>query len=221
MTGRRESLLSDMVEPGNPDQVARELITRFATIHGHEPDGVFSAPGRVNLMGEHTDYNQGLCLPIALPHATYVAVGARDDDVLTLTSFQQEASFRAPLGDLGPGTVTGWPAYAAGVVWAAREAGIPVRGMDVLIHGTVPLGAGLSSSASLECAVALAVCALAGPPLDDGLRRRLVQVCSRPEREVAGAPPGAWARPSRCSPAGARPLLVVATGPPSQSYGSR
>ena len=75
-------------------------------------------------------------------------------------------------------------------MWAAREAGIAVQGMDVLIHGTVPLGAGLSSSASLECAVALAVCALAGLRLDDNLRRRLVEVCGRAEREVAGAPTG-------------------------------
>ena len=120
-----------------------------------------AAPGRVNLMGEHTDYNGGLCLPIAIPHSTYVAVGARDDGVLSLSSSQQEGVVGTPLDELRPGSVTGWAACAAGVCWAAREAGIPVQGMDLMIHGTVPLGAGLSSSASLECAIALALCDVA------------------------------------------------------------
>ena len=184
------STTATRVTPGDPLEIADDLAGHFLAVHGRDPDAVFAAPGRVNLIGEHTDYNGGLCMPIALPHATYVAAGARDDDVLTLASTQQEARFEMRLGDLRPGAVSGWAAYAAGVVWAAREAGIPVPGMDVVLAGTVPLGAGLSSSASLECAVALAACHLAGVVVDDDLRQRLVEVCGRAEREMAGAPTG-------------------------------
>lgn len=181
---------SAWVEPGRPEVMVAEVVERFWTVYGRDPDSVFSAPGRVNLMGEHTDYNGGLCLPIAIPHSTWVAVGARGDAVLALASTQQQDTFRAALDELRPGSVTGWTAYAAGVPWAAREAGIPVRGMDIMVHGTVPLGAGLSSSASLECAIALAVCDVAGLAVDDALRHRLVEVCVRAEREMAGAPTG-------------------------------
>ena len=167
-----------------------EVAARFQTAYGRDPDSVVSAPGRVNLMGEHTDYNGGLCLPIAIPHSTWVAVGSRSDDVLAIASTSQQGTFRAAIGDLRPGSMKGWTAYAAGVPWAAREAGIPVHGMDLMVHGSVPLGAGLSSSASLECAIALAGCEVAGLALDDALRQRLVEVCSRAEREMAGAPTG-------------------------------
>lgn len=181
---------SEWVEPGRPGQMVGAVVERFTAAYGRVPDRVFAAPGRVNLMGEHTDYNGGLCLPIAIPHGTWAAVGARDDATLALASTQQHDTFAAALDDLRPGSATGWAAYAAGVPWAAREAGIPVRGMDVMVHGTVPLGAGLSSSASLECAIALAVCDVAGLAVDERLRRRLVEICSRAEREMAGAPTG-------------------------------
>ncbi len=121
----------------------------------------------MNLIGEHLDYNGGLCLPMALPHATYAAVAGRDDDVLTVTSRQQDDPFEAPLNELGPGAVTGWASYAAGVVWALQEAGWRVPGMDVMVDGRVPLGAGLSSSAAIECAVALGAARLADVDVDD------------------------------------------------------
>lgn len=178
------------VDPGSSHLMVAEVTERFAATYGREPAAVFAAPGRVNLMGEHTDYNSGLCLPIAIPHSTYVAVGARDDGMLSLSSSQQQGVFRSRVDELHPGSVTGWAAYGAGVPWAAREAGLPVRGMDLMVHGTVPLGAGLSSSASLECAVALAMCDVAGLDLDGALKRRLVDICSRAEREMAGAPTG-------------------------------
>jgi len=172
------------------DVVAELLARRFEAIHGRAPDGVFAAPGRVNLIGEHTDYNDGPCLPIALQQVTLVAVGRRPDERITVTSLQQSEPFEAALAALGPGEVSGWASYVAGVVWAAQREGISLPGMDLLVHGTVPLGAGLSSSAALECAVALAVCAVAGVEVDDDVRRRLVDVCGRAEREVAGAPTG-------------------------------
>jgi galactokinase len=178
------------LEPGDPDDLARGVAERFERLHGHPPSGVFAAPGRVNLIGEHVDYNGGLCLPIALPHATYTAVGVRDDRVVTATSRQQDATFTGKIGTIGPGEATGWAAYAAGVLWSLGEDGWDVPGMDLVVDSTVPLGAGLSSSAALECAVALGVADAVGAPLDDELRSALVRACMRAERDVAGAPTG-------------------------------
>ena len=180
----------DTLDPGDPTTLADDLASRFATEHGRPPEGVFAAPGRVNLIGEHVDYNGGLCLPMALPHATYAAVAPRDDDLVTVRSRQEETVFSGRLDDLGPDTISGWAAYAAGVVWSMREAGWRLPGMDVMVDSRVPLGAGLSSSAALECAVALGAAGLAGVDLDDEVRSGLVRACMRAEREVAGAPTG-------------------------------
>lgn len=176
-------------------QRARSLFTAsFDT----DPDGTWSAPGRVNLIGEHTDYNGGLCLPIALPHRTCVAVRRRDDDLVRLVSAQDAGRLReVRLADVAPGAVDGWPSYVVGVAWALREAGHAVGGFDVAVDSCVPFGAGLSSSAALESAVAVALDAthglgLAGPAgePDDAGRARLAAACVRAENEIAGAPTG-------------------------------
>jgi galactokinase len=180
----------ETLAPGDPTSFVDDLTARFQDLHGHPPLGVFAAPGRVNLIGEHVDYNGGLCLPMALPHATYAAVAARDDDTVTVTSRQQEDGFTGRLDRLGPEQVSGWAAYAAGVLWALREDGWAVPGMDVLVDSSVPVGAGLSSSAAIECSVALGVAALAGVGVDDEVRAALVRACMRAEEEVAGAPTG-------------------------------
>ena len=146
------------------------------------------APGRVNLIGEHTDYHGGLALPFALDRATTARITERDDDVVTLRSGQVDEPWTGGPGDLG--TAKGWAAYAAGVLWVLREEGWAVPGLDVEVDSTVPLGSGLSSSAALEVAVAVAVAELLGRELDDALRRWLVDVCRRAETEVAGAPTG-------------------------------
>ena len=180
-----------ILEPGDPSALAESLARRFTDDHGREPLGVFAAPGRVNLIGEHTDYNGGLCLPMALPHATYAAVGLRDDDTVTLTSRQQpDDRVTARVDALGPGQAKGWAAYAGGVLWALREEGWDVPGLDVVVDGRVPLGAGLSSSAALECSVAIAVAEATGHELDDDLRAALVRASMRAEQDVAGAPTG-------------------------------
>lgn len=188
----------ERVEAWAPEEGAERVRALFAQAFDVQPDGVWSAPGRVNLIGEHTDYNGGLCLPIALPHRTYVALRRRDDDTVRLVSAQDGAQVRElRLADVAPGAVEGWPAYVAGVAWALREAGSHVDGFDVAVDSCVPFGAGLSSSAALECAVAVALDAthdlgLAGPAgaPDDAGRARLAAACVRAENEIAGAPTG-------------------------------
>jgi galactokinase len=165
----------------------------FTEVFGREPDGRWSAPGRVNLIGEHVDYAGGLCLPFALDRRTVVEVAARPDDRLRLRSLAvPDQAWEGRIGDVGPGVPGGWPGYAAGVPWALRAAGHAVPGLDVLVTETVPLGAGLSSSAALGCAVAVAVDDLAGLGLagSDQGRRVLAAAAQRAENEVVGAPTG-------------------------------
>jgi galactokinase len=186
----------------------RRVGEAFAARYGRAPDGVWAAPGRVNVIGEHVDYNAGLCLPFALPQRTYVALAARPDDLVRIASLQEsprddgtptdhgirptDGGWQGRLADLAPGTVTGWAGYAAGVPWAMRLDGLDVPGFDAVIDGHVPLGSGLSSSAALECAVAVALDDVAGLGLaaDDAGRARLAAACVRAENEMAGAPTG-------------------------------
>ena len=146
------------------------------------------APGRVNLIGEHTDYNGGLCLPIALPHATFAAATARDDGRIRLVSAEQRKTWEGGYEDLT--AARGWAGYAGGVVWTLGEAGHRVDGLDLAVSGCVPLGGGLSSSAALECSVGLAVLSLLGQEDSPALRRTLADAGIRAETEVAGAPTG-------------------------------
>jgi galactokinase len=145
------------------------------------------APGRLNLIGEHTDYNDGYVLPLALPYATTATVTVRDDGVLAVSSARHDdAELR--VDELAPGRAGGWAAYVAGVLWAFREAGHDVsRGFDVVLDSDVPEGAGLSSSAALECSVASAVDDL----LDLGIdRTALAGLARRAENEFVGVPTG-------------------------------
>ena len=179
----------------------------FSDVFGSEPSGVWSAPGRVNLIGEHTDYNAGLCLPIALPHRTYAAARLRPDRQLRLHSLQSSESYNLELDDIRPGNPSGWGAYAAGVLWAFDAAGHQVQGLDVMVDGQVPVGAGLSSSAALECAVAAAVSDLLGLALlsDDHARAALASICVNAENTIAMAPTGGMdqAASLRCQEANA------------------
>ncbi len=149
--------------------------------------GVWAAPGRVNLIGEHTDYNDGFVLPFALPHRTVVAASALDTPRWTVRSAQFDGQVSFTEADLKPGAVTGWAGYVAGVVWVLREAGLAVPGADLAIRSDVPLGAGLSSSAALECAVLTALVDLGGLDLPVGDRPALAE---RAENEYVGMPCG-------------------------------
>jgi galactokinase len=160
----------------------------FASTFGRAPQTVWAAPGRVNVIGEHTDYNAGFALPIALPMVTTAAVAARDDERLRLVSAQRPGeAVELRLADLDPDAVDGWAGYVAGAVWALHAAGHPVGGYDVLVDGAVPEGSGLSSSAALECAVVSAVAQLAG--LDIG-RPDLARIAQHAENDFVGAPTG-------------------------------
>jgi galactokinase len=182
-----------IVAPAAPTlTTVTDAPSAFRDIHRTPPAGVWSAPGRVNLIGEHTDYNGGLALPVALPQRTYAACSPREDDLLRLRTLQSEEVAEVRVAEVAPGTPGGWAAYVAGVLWALREAGHDVRGMDVVVDGRVPLGGGLSSSAALECSVGAAASDLFGLGLlaDDAGRTRLVEACRRAENDVAGAPTG-------------------------------
>ncbi|MCW2916462.1 MAG: galactokinase [Actinomycetia bacterium] len=158
----------------------------FAEAHARPAEGVWHAPGRVNLIGEHTDYNGGLVLPFALAEGVSVAAARRDDDVLEFRSLQAigEPVF-VRLDALVPGSVTGWAAYPAGVAWALRSLGI--GGASLLFDSDLPQGAGLSSSAALECATALALSELYGLSID---RSALARLAQRAENDFAGMPCG-------------------------------
>jgi len=162
----------------------------FRARFGAEPDGVWLAPGRANLMGEHTDYNDGFVLPFALGQHITTAAARRADGLLAVSSRQEkDADLQVQIADLEPGSVTGWGAYPAGVAWALREAGYQVPGASIAIDSDVPAGAGLSSSAALECATALALTSLAS--LDGRMsRRELAAIARRAENEFVGVPSG-------------------------------
>ncbi|MFE7172066.1 galactokinase [Streptomyces sp. NPDC057616] len=167
---------------------AQQVRDGFEELYGTAPEGVWSAPGRVNLIGEHTDYNDGFVMPFALPHTAVAAVSRREDGVLRLHSADVEGGVvQLRLDDLAPQSDRNWTAYPAGVVWALREAGHPVTGADVHLASTVPSGAGLSSSAALEVVIALALNDLFGLELP---RWRLARLCQRAENVYVGAPTG-------------------------------
>ncbi|MFG2999878.1 galactokinase [Streptomyces sp. NPDC048340] len=174
--------------PSDDDSRAARAADTFRQIYGDSPDGVWAAPGRVNLIGEHTDYNDGFALPIALPQTTLLAARTRTDGRLRLHSAQGDGRItELAVAALAPGAVTSWAAYPAGVVWAFAEAGHAVGGADLHFDSTVPTGAGLSSSAALECAVAVAYDELYGLGLTGA---ELARTAQRAENGFVGVPCG-------------------------------
>ncbi|MFZ0834387.1 MAG: galactokinase family protein, partial [Mycobacterium sp.] len=146
----------------------------------------YAAPGRVNLIGEHTDYNLGFALPIALPERAVASFAPDGSGLVTVRSAAVDTAVSVPL-DTEPGEVTGWAAYVAGVVWSLRRSGLPVVGGNMSISSEVEIGAGLASSAALECAVLGAMLEATGMRLDPVAQARLAQSA---ENEYVGAPTG-------------------------------
>ena len=159
----------------------------FASEFGRPPEAVWASPGRVNLIGEHTDYNDGFVLPLALRHRVTASAARNDTGLVRMVSGQRGRPVEADVTSLVPGGVSGWSSYAAGVLWALQEAGHRVGGVDLLVDGDVPAGAGLSSSAALECAVALAVDDLFGLGID---RTTLARLAQHAENDFVGMPCG-------------------------------
>ncbi|MFC7306146.1 galactokinase [Streptomyces monticola] len=165
-----------------------ETAGAFEELYGRAPEGVWAAPGRVNLIGEHTDYNDGFVMPFALPHTTVAAVARRDDGVLRVHSADMPGGpVELRVADLAPGREDGWANYPAAVVWTLADAGHTIGGADIHIASTVPTGAGLSSSAALQVVVAMALNEL----YELGLERwRIARLCQRAENVYVGAPVG-------------------------------
>ena len=194
--------LSPLVDATLVSRVHDALRTRFG---GGGDIRVAVAPGRVNLIGDHTDYNDGFVLPMAIDRHTAVAFRARDDGRLRAHAIAFEETREVGLDELDTGRRASWFAYVAGVAWALREAGHLLRGADLVIDSTVPVGAGLSSSAALEMSVLRALAEVAGMAWDAPAMARLGQ---RAEHEFAGVPCGIMDQfASACSREGAALLL--------------
>ncbi|HKI71686.1 MAG TPA: galactokinase family protein, partial [Verrucomicrobiae bacterium] len=145
---------------------------------------IYRAPGRVNLIGEHTDYNDGFVLPAAIGFYCWVAAAPRRDRRLVIHSENFNETVEANLDSLSAIAKNHWSDYPFGVAWAVQNAGKRLKGANLLISGDVPLGAGLSSSAAIEVAVGFALLHQSGLPID---RLELAQMCQKAENEFVGA----------------------------------
>ncbi len=174
-------------------ELANETAAGFQVRYGYQPSGVWSAPGRVNLIGEHTDYNGGFVLPLAINRRTYAAVALRADSLIRVASSFTSEAVEIDLEKINPGLELDWAAYPLGMAWAVRSKAIelghqaPEFGFDAYIHSDVPVGAGLSSSAAIECAIGVALNELWHLDLDE---RTLARCGQLGENQIVGAPTG-------------------------------
>ncbi len=168
------------------DADVETLSHAFTQQTGHRPTGVWAAPGRVNLIGEHTDYNDGFVMPFALAQSVRMAAAPRADGRWGVTSLNQGVTETFGPDELHPG-MEGWQAYLAGVVWALQQSGHRVEGADLVLTSDVPVGAGLSSSAALECATLATLADLNELEIDPLERAKIARRC---ENEFVGAPTG-------------------------------
>ncbi len=201
----------DVLDSWSDDDGVARATELFRARFDENPDGVWAAPGRVNVIGEHIDYNGGPCLPIALPHRTYVALRRRRDTHVRLTSRQARPPvWEGDLDDIKPGMAEDWVGYAAGAARILLEDGFTVSGFDAAIDSCVPWGAGLSSSAALECAVGIALDDVNNLGLggDDAGRARLASICARAENDIVGAPTGGMDQAASLRTADGKAILL-------------
>ncbi len=166
----------------NSESIGDLLSSRFREKFGTSPR-IFRAPGRVNLIGEHTDYNDGFVMPAAIGFYTWVAAAKREDQVLEAYSDRFNEKITLSLDALVGPPRRHWSDFVRGVAASLQNSGLKLSGLNLFIHGEVPLGAGLSSSASLEVATALALTSLSGIDLP---RLELVKLCQRAEHQYVG-----------------------------------
>ncbi len=155
----------------------------FRELYGHEATVWGRAPGRVDLMGSHTDYNEGDVLTLTIDRETWVAARPTDHNVIRVKSLNLDGQHTIVLSELASAKHEGWPVYVQGVAAVLQDAGYPIRGCDMLVHGTVPIGSGLSSSASLEAALAVVFEQIGGFQLD---KLQMAKLCQKAENKVVG-----------------------------------
>ncbi|MGA7300608.1 MAG: galactokinase family protein, partial [Candidatus Sulfotelmatobacter sp.] len=161
------------------ENLRSEFEKRFGT-----PCAIFRAPGRVNLIGEHTDYNDGYVMPAAISFDTFVACAGNNSANISIQSLQEPEAATFPVHEAKPQPAHNWTDYIRGVLILLQREGLAVRGANLLIDGQVPIGAGLSSSAALEVATALALLSLSSRSMD---QTQIAQVCQRAENEFVGS----------------------------------
>lgn len=169
------------------DDAISNLVLKLHRQRFSEPAAMFAAPGRANLIGEHTDYSQGFVLPAAIDFSTVAAISRREDARAALYSINFDEVIEHPIADLTASRRGHWTDYPAGVLWSLENEGLRFSGFNLTVGGNVPLGAGLSSSASVEVAVAMALLALNDEQLD---LKRVAEICQRAENGFVGAQSG-------------------------------
>ena len=172
-----------MVHPGLLS-TARAVTERFRAVYRTNPRGIFRAPGRVNLIGEHTDYNDGFVMPAAIDFYSYAAIGERTDRTLSVYSEQFHRSVEFSIDQLAGPPRKHWSDYVRGVAAVLRDEGYPLKGANLVIDGQVPIGSGLSSSAAIEVTTALALTSLGGVTIP---LLEVARLCQRAENTYTGA----------------------------------
>jgi galactokinase len=162
-------------------------VAAYRALTGRTPDGLWRAPGRVNLIGDHTDYNDGLALPVSIHRSAVVVAGVRSDGVARCVSLQVPGEVSVDVDGIGPGMPPVWASPLLGVIWALRRRGLAIPGVDVVIDSDIPVGGGLASSAAIAVATALALTELTGQRLAADV---VARCCQEGEAVIAGAPTG-------------------------------
>ena len=177
-------MITSMIDRSHLSSVANAVTERFREVYGTSPSGTFRAPGRVNLIGEHTDYNDGFVMPAAIDFYSYAAIGERAGHTLSVYSEQFNQSVEFSIAHLAGPPRKHWSDYVRGVAAVLRDEGYPLRGANLVIDGQVPIGSGLSSSAAIEVTTALALTSLGGVTIP---LLEVARLCQRAENTYTGA----------------------------------